>query len=180
MIHQGLLVTRTSPGWRVEAGKTSSSFFTAIDVVPVLEAMETSAASMRPSGSCRCTPKSRPSTTTLDIDVRTTAYAASSVVVMRRFHRISRSIGSNMRGCSGWLMLVPGQAFHVDRNVHVEQRRMLLGAVDVRIADVAGRNAPRQRRLEGVAGIVHREQHVACRDMIEARKEVGIEDVRGF
>src|SRR6516165_94862 len=149
IIHQGLFVTRTSPGFIVEAGNTSKSFFTAIDVVPVFEAMETSAASMRPKGSCRCTPKSRPSTTTLDIEVRITAYAASSVMVMRRFHRISRSIGSNMRWRSRRPARAPGEFLHVNRDVHVEQGRVLLGAVNVRVADVAGRNAPRQRRLEG-------------------------------
>ena len=47
MIHHGLLVIRTSPGARVDRGKTSSSSFTAIEVVPTLEAMLTSAASIR-------------------------------------------------------------------------------------------------------------------------------------
>ena len=46
MIHHGLLVISTSPGASVDRGKTFRSSFTAIEVVPTLEAMLTSAASI--------------------------------------------------------------------------------------------------------------------------------------
>ena len=160
MIHHGLLVATMSPGRKLSAGMCFSISFTAIEIVPVLEATLTSAASSRPCGSSSSEPKSRPSTTTFDIDVRTMAYAASSTTRTSRFHRISRSMGSNARRA----------LLHIG-NFDVQQRRVLLRAVDVGVADVAGRDAPRDGRLERVAGADIGEQHVLRPHVVEPREE---------
>ena len=44
--------------------------------------------------------------------------------------------------------------------IDIEQRAMLLRAVDLGVADVAGRHQTRQSRLEGDDRVVDREQHI--------------------
>jgi hypothetical protein len=73
MIHHGLLVATMSPGRKLPAGMCFRISLTAIEIVPVFDATLTSAASNLPCGSSSSEPKSRPSTTTFDIDVRTIA-----------------------------------------------------------------------------------------------------------
>src|SRR5450759_1218842 len=67
----------------------------------------------------------------------------------------------------------------LDGNIDVEEWRMLLCAVDVSVAHISGRDAARNRCLEGVARRVGREQDLILGYSVETCEECWPKHTRG-
>ena len=94
--NQGSFEIMTSPGLSVSGGKISRNFFSDIGMVPINEGMlRVDCARDLPLASSRMQAKSLDSLNTVEKEARTNAADASSTMATRRFHKISRLMGSN-------------------------------------------------------------------------------------